>query len=205
LAEKLATSTALFPRRDGLSTARLRLFDEAVRQFGERGYHGVSVRNITDALGQKPGSIYAHVASKQQLLFELSRIGHAEHRDRLRAALLDSGSDPVEQITAIVRAHVLVHLEYPALARVANLESHHLDRNQIEAVLAVRSESELTVFDIIERGRRLGEFTVDDPYLATTAIGAMGIRVIEWWTPDSPRSAQQVADTYAEFAVKLLR
>jgi hypothetical protein len=40
--------------------------------------------------------------------------------------------------------------------------------------------------------------------LAVAAIGAMGMRVAEWWSPDLEMSIDHVADTYAGFAVKLL-
>jgi AcrR family transcriptional regulator len=196
--------SGLLPARPELSTARTRLFTTALVLFGERGYHGVSVRDITDALGQKPGAIYAHVRSKQELLFELVQIGHIEHRDRLTIAR-QSASDPVAQIRAIVTAHVLVHLEYLALARVTNGEFRFLTPEQVEAVAAIRSESQLALLDIIERGRQLGEFDVDDPFLAVTAIGALGIRAAEWWHPESGIAPQRIADGYAEFAVKLLR
>jgi AcrR family transcriptional regulator len=196
---------ALLPIRPELSPARGRLFATALVLFGERGYHGVSVRDITDALGQKPGAIYAHVQSKQELLFELVRIGHTEHRDRLRAGLESADADPVSQITAIVRAHVLAHLEYPALARVTNQEFKFLAVDQADAIRAVRSESEFMMLDVIQRGKELGEFGIADPVLATNAIGAMGIRTTEWWRADSAISPGELATTYAHFAVNLLR
>jgi AcrR family transcriptional regulator len=195
----------LLPRRVELSPARARLFATALVQFGERGFHGVSVRDITDALGQKPGAIYAHVQSKQDLLYELVRIGHAEHRDRLRGALADAGDDPESQLVAVVSAHVRAHLDYPALARVTNNEFKFLDEHQVSAVAALRSETELLMLDVIERGKRAGSFGDADPYLAVTAIGAMGIRAAEWWTPDSPVAATHVIETYAHFALSLLK
>jgi AcrR family transcriptional regulator len=195
----------LLPERPELSTARARLFATALVLFGERGYHGVSVRDITDALGQKPGAIYAHVQSKQNLLFELVKIGHAEHRDRLRAALDGAAPDPESQIRAIVMAHVRTHVTYPALARVTNNEFKFLDGHQAEAVLALRSATELMMFDVIDRGKKLGEFSIADPFLAVTAIGAMGIRIAEWWRPELPVDPDHVAETYAQFAVDLLR
>ena len=200
-----ATLTDLLPQRPELSAARMRLYSTALVLFGERGYHGVSVRDITDALGQKPGAIYAHVQSKQELLFELARIGVAEHGERIRSAHDAAGADPVEQIRAIVRSHVAVHLEFPALARVVNQEARLLETGQVETLMAVTSGSELLMLDSIERGAALGLFHVDDPFLVVTAIAAMGVRAVEWWTPDSARSARQVADTYADYAVKLLR
>jgi hypothetical protein len=32
----------------------------------------------------------------------------------------------------------------------------------------------------------------------------MGLRVAEWFEPDGPRSVAEVADSYSEFALKLL-
>jgi AcrR family transcriptional regulator len=193
------------PPRPELSPARTRLFATALVLFGELGYHGVSVRDITDRLGQKPGAIYAHVRSKQDLLFELVMIGHVEHRDRLAASLINCGPEPVARITALVRAHVLVHLTYPAMARVTNQEFRFLDEKQVAAALAIRSESELMIIDAVQQGVREGQFSVEDPYLAMTAIGAMGIRAAEWWSPKSSKSPQHIADAYAHFAVALLR
>ena len=199
-----AELVGLLPERPELSTARARLFATALVLFGERGYHGVSVRDITDALGQKPGAIYAHVQSKQQLLYELALIGHIEHRDRVRAALVAAGDDPVEQVTAIVHAHVLAHLDYPALARVTNHEFRFLDEQQVARVLEVRGEAERMFLHVVDRGRLSGAFIGDEPELAVAAIGAMGVRAAERWTPDSPISPQHIAETYARFAVKLL-
>ena len=203
--EPIVDATTLLPPMRDVSPARSRLYATALVLFGERGYHGVSVRDITDALGQKPGALYAHVASKQDLLFELVRIGHVEHRDRLRAAADAAHPDPVAQITAIARAHVLAHVAYPALARVTNQEFKFLSPEQVDAVLAVRAETELMMLDAIEAGQRLGEFTVADGYLAGMAIAAMGIRTAEWWTPESPITPDRIAGAYAEFALKLLR
>jgi AcrR family transcriptional regulator len=205
MAQSKVATLGLLPERPELSTARARLFTTALVLFGERGYHGVSVRDITDALGQKPGAIYAHVQSKQELLYELVRIGHHEHRDRLRAAFEVADPDPVSQITAIVTAHVKVHLDYIALARVTNQEFRFLDAEQVDSILGVQSESELLLLDVIERGKSLGVFGVSDSRLAVIAIGSMGIRTAEWWQPDGAVTAQHVANTYAQFAVNLLR
>lgn len=197
-------ASQVLPVGGTLTTSRRRLFSMALRLFGERGYDAVSVRDITDALDQQPGAIYAHVSSKQELLFELVKIGLEEHRDRLGGALHLAGADPAEQLRAIVRAHVTVNLDHPALARVIAHEIRSLESDQRQFVLSVRAEAENTLIEVIERGQDLGVFSQTDPYLAMTAIGAMGIRAAEWWTPDSPRTREEVATTYAEFACRIL-
>lgn len=200
----MTTATALLPPLPGVSESRRRLYETAIAQFADLGFHGISVRDLAGALGQQPGALYAHVASKQELLFELMTIGVRTHRDELKAALLDAGRNPEDQVRALTRAHVHVHVRYQALARLTNREASALTIEQSEAVAAIRRESETMFVDVIERGRTLGAFRVDDPLLAVYAIGAMGLRVAEWWTPAADRSADQIADTYADFAVRLL-
>jgi hypothetical protein len=50
----------------------------------------------------------------------------------------------------------------------------------------------------------LGAFAMPDVYLTAAAIGAMGIRVAEWWVPGDDYTADQIAETYAELALKLV-
>ena len=195
---------SLLPTGQKLTASRRRLFSMALQLFGERGYHAVSVRDITDALDQQPGAIYAHVSSKQQLLFELVKIGLEEHRDRLHDAMRVAESDPVAQIRGIVRAHVMVNLDYPALARVIAQEIRSLDREQRELALTVRAEAVSTLTEVIERGQRLGLFSETDSFLAVTAIGAMGIGAADWWAARGHRTRHDIAETYAEFACRLL-
>jgi AcrR family transcriptional regulator len=195
---------ALLPPAPELSEARRRLFEAAIVLFGDQGFHGVSVRELAAALGQQPGALYGHVASKQELLFELMTLGVRTQRDALKAALLDAGREPEQQVRALTRAHVLLHLQYQPLARLTNREARALTEEQAAAVGAVRAESEQMFFDVIERGRRLGAFRAEDPLLAVAAIGAIGLRAAEWWTPAHERTPEQIADTYADFAVRLL-
>src|SRR5438552_2192791 len=96
----------LLPPRATADGTHRRLLEEALVLFGQRGFHGVSVREIADASGIRASSLYAHLESKEELLFQLVSIGHEEHHELLRRALLEASSDPVDQITRVVRAHV---------------------------------------------------------------------------------------------------
>jgi len=199
-----AADGGLLPARSQAAGTLRRLYEVALQRFGERGYHAVSVRDLTSELGLQASSLYAHVASKQDLLADLIRLGHEEHRDQLRLAMLEAGAEPADQIAALTRAHVRVHATYPLLTRVCNRELGSLREDQRREVLAIRLDSERLFLDVIERGQRLGAFHAADAMLAVAAIGAMGMRVAEWWHPDVGVSIDALADTYAGFAVKLL-
>ena len=195
---------ALLPARAVLEGTARRIHETALVLFGQRGYHAVSVRDIAAEVGVKPSSIYAHVPSKQQLLTALVRAGHEEHRDALRASMLDDGSGPDDQLRALTRAHVLVHATYPTLTRVCNRELGSLGDEDRSEVMTIRLDAERMFLDVIERGQRMGEFGDTDPVLAVAAIGAMGMRVADWWHPEVGVEAEAVAETYAGFALRLV-
>lgn len=198
------TVTASLPEGVTLSAAKQRLFAAALPLLATHGYYGVSVRDLAAATSLTPTALYAHVGSKHDLLAELITIAFSEHRDALRRALLDAGADPADQISALVRAHVVSNASYPHLARVANRDVEALEPQTRARVLAIRGDTEALVLEVIERGTRLGVFDPVAPILAATALGAMGVRVAEWWTPSLGLPVEVVADTYAEYAVRLL-
>jgi AcrR family transcriptional regulator len=197
------TRTLLPPRATADGTHR-RLLEEALLLFGARGFHGVSVREITEATGIRASSLYAHMDSKEQLLFELVIIGHEEHHELLRHALLEASSDPVDQLARLMRAHVFLHATYPLLARICNRELQALTSENRARVMDVRNASQQLFVDVVQRGMRLGVFHVDDLWLASAATLAMGLRVAEWWSDEMGYTVEQVADAYATFAVRLL-
>ena len=195
--------TTLLPPGVELPPAKRRLYEAAMELFGRDGYHAVSIRDIANALGQHPSAIYFHVSSKRELLYELALIGHRAHFGVLRDALMDAGADPHDQLSAVVTAHVIGHMTYPSMARLTNRELGSLTAEQLGTVLAIRTQTEQIFIDVLDRGVRVGAFATEDTYLASKAIGAMGIRLPEWWSDESPRTREQIVDTYVDYALKL--
>lgn len=197
-------STGPLPERPELSPARRRLFETALEQFGRDGYNGVSVRDIARELNQQPTAIYAHVSSKQDLLYQLVLIAHEELRDRLRSALLDAGREPIDQLRAIISANIVAHLEMPDLARVSHAEHSRLTEENRAIIDVLRRDVGQLLRDIVQRGIERGIF--DPPQLDITllAISTMGVRVVDWWTPESGLSIAEVAKTHADLAVRML-
>jgi AcrR family transcriptional regulator len=199
------------------------LLETALRQFAQRGYYGVSVRDITNEVGIRPASMYAHYPSKEHLLAELMRLGH-EHllaeQDRAQAALA-ADATVADQLAALVRAGVRMGASYPMLSRVCFNELPGLSTESLTDVLALRMDWVARLSTILEQGAGRGEFRVDDTFLTSMAIGALIIRVANWYggnesgqefgpvlrpeaMPAALYSVDQVADTYADFALRLV-
>src|SRR2546422_585632 len=60
-----------------MSARRMELTRQAARLFAEKGYHGTSIGDLAEAMGVQKGSLYAHIESKQDLLYETMREGTA--------------------------------------------------------------------------------------------------------------------------------
>jgi len=203
-ARRVLASTGALP--DGASPEGTSgtILAAALRLFSEHSYHGTSIRDLAEAAGVTSATLYGHYRTKDHILAELLRIGHDHHLRALQAAVLNSGSEPADQLAAAVRAHVRVHAEYSRLAVVCNDELHALTPDLASPILALRSESELLLFNVIQRGIDKGVFRPEHDFLALAAIGSMGLRVANWFVPDGPVSVEQVADTYAAFALRIV-
>src|ERR671927_10354 len=85
-----------------MSARRSELTRTAARLFAEKGYHGTSIGDLAEAMGVQKGSLYAHIESKADLLWEVAREGAAAYHMALDAVPEDG---PVlERIRAALRA-----------------------------------------------------------------------------------------------------
>jgi AcrR family transcriptional regulator len=204
VAPRLAATTPTLPPGVLGEGARARILTAALSLFAQRGFYGTSIRDIAAAAGLQSASLYGHFPSKEQLLAEIVAVGHEEHHRRLRAALLDGGSDPVDQLRAFVRAHVLMHAEHPVLTMVSNNELHVLPPELATRALAFRQQSELLMVELVERGIALGRFAPPHPWMTAAAVLGMGIRVGNWFDPTLGLAPDEVADTYSELALRMM-
>jgi AcrR family transcriptional regulator len=184
---------------------RGRILHAGLKLFAEYGFFGTSIRDIATEVGINSATLYAHYTAKEQVLAELVLIGHQELHGRLQQALIDADADPPSQLAALVRAQVLMHTDFPLLALVANHELHALPPEAAAPALALREQSRELLLRVLQTGAARGVFAVADPGLAGVAIGSMGIRVASWFGPDQPYSREQVADSFAEYALQIAR
>src|SRR3569623_212662 len=65
-----------------MSARREELTRIAARLFAERGYQGTSLADLAEALGVQKPSLYHHIASKEDLLWDVAQAGaRAFHAD----------------------------------------------------------------------------------------------------------------------------
>lgn len=184
---------------------RGRILHAALGLFAELGYHGTSIRAIGEAAGINSATLYSHYPSKEDILASLIELGHTGLLTGLRLALAPPGLSPRDQLIALVRTQVLLHADYPLLAMVANTELHCLSPAAAQDALELREQARTLLYNVLRAGVAAGLFDAAcDPVLAGIAIGSMGIRVATWFGPDQPYTREQVADTFASYALRLV-
>lgn len=202
---RVVADTAELPVIPGLSKSKYTVLRAALELFAHKGFAGTSIRDIAEMAGMKSASLYSHYKSKDQILAELIKIGHEELLRSLRRAVMASDADPVSQLREIIKAHVRMHVEFSMLAIVVNHELHTLSGEYVSGALALRTQASELLLEVIQGGREQGVFKlVHDPLLAASAIGAMGLRVAEWYYENHRLSVGEIEQAYADFGCQIV-
>ena len=185
------------------ATTRGTVLDAACLLFAAHGYRGTSMKDIATELGVQAPSLYNHVASKQDILYEIMD----KAMDRAIAALeqaLAGVDDVAEQLRRATESLVLDFLRYPAEVTVCNNEVRSLDAGHRLAIVAKRDRYAARVRHIIEQGCRAGRFRARTPQIAAFAVLEMGNGAKSWFKPSGRYPDTYVASEYGEFALRVV-
>jgi AcrR family transcriptional regulator len=117
------------------------MFASALRLFRERGFHATSINDIGADAGVAGTAIYAHFATKQELLAEAIREGARRIRLGVTESLADRDQSAEAALENLVRAYVCVVLENADMNACYVLESRNLESDVRQPL--VRSERSL--------------------------------------------------------------
>ncbi len=186
-----------------MSARRSELTREAARLFAEKGYHGTSIGDIAEALGVQKGSLYAHIASKQDLLCETLRDGRGRVPRRARR---DPGRRcrRSEKIRLALRGHLRVVAEQLDVATVFVQEWRYLEGERREEFVAERRRYEERIRELFREGRDLGELRSDlDDGAAALLLLSAANWAYTWLQPG--RDTDELADRFFALLVDGMR
>jgi AcrR family transcriptional regulator len=175
---------------------------EAIRKAGlkliyERGYEAMSLRQLASEIGLVQGSLYNHIATKQELLFILI----SEHmRDLLHSAdlALEKPRGASERLIAFVDFHVNYHIDRKLEVFISYSELRSLEPQNFEAIVAMRREYEKKLIAILKDGAAEGEFTIADPQAMAFGILSMLAGICTWYNPKGRLSRKQISGVFVE-------
>ncbi len=185
-----------------MATRRSELTRTAARLFAEKGYHGTSIGDLAKAMGVQKGSLYAHISSKEDLLYETMRDGAAAFH-----AALDGIPDDLpatDKIRHALRGHLRVVAEQLDVATVFMREWRYLEGERREEILAERRRYEDRVRELFHEGRERGGLRtdLDDATAALLTLSAANW-AYTWLQPG--RDTDELADRFYALLVDGMR
>jgi AcrR family transcriptional regulator len=177
---------------------------EAIRKAGlkliyEHGFEAMSLRQLAAEVGIQVGSLYNHISTKEDLLYDLIRT----HMDDLfrefdiaMAAVKELG--PVERLRAFVAFHVAYHIVRKREVFTGASELRSLEPNHYEEIVALRRRYERRLVDILVEGEAAGLFRCGDAHVAAYGILSMLTGVCTWFRPHGRLSKEQVIAIYSD-------
>lgn len=177
------------------------VLDTAEQLFSEKGFKATSMRGIAARMGLKAGSLYTHVSSKDEILWEIvERIA----RMLMEAAEQNAKSEGSahEQLCGFMRSHMRIVAEHRAMASVLLMEWRELSRASNKDILGMRDAHEAFLQEILDAGVRSGEFRSEHVKWARLLILSALNWSSQWLDPEGPEPAEAVADHFFDLVVR---
>ena len=176
----------------------------AERLFSQRGFHAASVRDIADTLQIKGGSLYAHIESKDDLLWEIVSAA----ADRFFAAIgpiAQADLVPVERLKRAILAHVGVITGNLEATAVYSNEWRNLSAERRPQFAARRHEYEEIFRRMVGDCIREGTFAaLDEKFAALLILSSMNW-IYQWYRADGPMTPEEIARKLTEMIFNGLR
>ena len=185
------------------TTRRQQIEDVASALFRERGYAGTSVRDIAQALNLQGGSLYAHVASKEDVLWSIVTRA-ADRFNELVGPIAASDDPPAHKLRAMIGAHVAVVTSSQRDAAVFLHEWRLLSTERRTALAARRDAYEALFRKVIAEGSAAQAFRPLDPRLSAMAMLSALNGIATWYRPDGALTAEEIADHHADLFLHAL-
>jgi AcrR family transcriptional regulator len=180
------------------------IVETAAGLFARQGYRGTSMRDIGRAVGVHAGSLYVHIASKEDVLYEIvNSIMRQSEQDM--AEVLSRGGTATEQLREIAVRDLTLIGENRERATVFFHEWRSLGQERQEAVIASRDRWETGLRSVISRGVESGEFRLVDVRIAGIALTSMLNWAYVWYSPEGELTPEQLAGQFTDMLVTGLR
>jgi TetR/AcrR family transcriptional regulator, cholesterol catabolism regulator len=177
------------------------IYSTARSLFRERGYPATTVRDIAREMNMQAGSLYAHIESKEDVLWEIVNRAADQFLDAAEP-IAASDLPPTAKLRELVRAHVGVVATNLAEATIFLHEWKFLGEERQQKIAERRNHYESLYRRVVEDGIASSEFAPTDPKMATLLVLSAVNWMPQWYNPAGPLSPAQVADSFSELVLK---
>lgn len=199
---KVANDRSFEEAREGKANRRSEILNAAGQLFSRQGFHATSMRDLAKAVNLQGGSLYAHIQSKEEVLFEL--VNRAADEFLSSAEAVPSDLSPREQLERLVRGHLEVIVRELDNATVFFHEWKFLNPELQRQITARRDAYEAHFRRVIEAGAQQGQFQVEDVRLATLFVLSALNWTYHWYRPGGKLTLEALSSHYCKLIFRTL-
>lgn len=190
--------------RDGKSRRRLagqirheQIVLAATKLFREKGYHGTTMQDIAEAVRLQKGSLYLHIASKDELLFQIVSTG-VERTLRELEEIYKLPLSPADKLKEAVRYHIGFTASEKDVLGVLLEDSKHLSLGRRKLIAGYLKRYEQVFESLVEEGMRCGEFRSMDVKVVSFAFLGMCNWLYRWYSKAGRLGPEQIANIFVD-------
>lgn len=161
----------------------------------------MSLRQLAARVGLQPGSLYNHIATKQDLLYDLIHNHMVTLLERIDAEL-DGIEHPLDRLKAFIAFHLTYHIERKREVFIGSAELRSLEPRNRKKIVALRRAYEDRLSGILETGAARRLFKIDDVPVTTYAILAMLTGICTWYDPKGRVSRKELIDIHTRLVLQ---
>jgi len=173
-----------------------RLIDTAAELFWEKGFAATTTREIAAALRIQQASLYYHMASKEDLLYQI--FGSSLHQFLTDVpAAVQQVPDPRERIRVLIGVHLATLLRYQKRNMTMLTELRALSARHRAEVVELRERYAAFVRSTLEDAQANGGIRSDIPaaYLSLALLNMLNWAA-RWYRENRDPSPDQVAELF---------
>ncbi len=178
-----------------------RIFDATLKIGNEKGFHAMSMRDLSEETGLSMGALYAYFSSKENLMVMLQRNGRDSFQQILEQSV-DKDASPLENLRTVIKTHLFMSEAMQPRFYFTYMEGKNL--NKVEKKVAVEHEllSDGILVKILQEGQKQGIFKPQNHSLTTALIKAT---LNDWYLKRWKYAKLNVSvDDFAEYLLSII-
>ena len=149
-----------------------RIFAATLKIGNDKGFHAMSMRDLSEETGLSMGALYAYFNSKENLLVMLQRNG----RNNFQTFLMNCVSEdkgPKQNLRMVLKTHLFMSETMQPWFYFTYMESKNLNKEERKIAVDFELYTDQIIIDILHQGEKEGVFKEQNHDLTAAMIKAM--------------------------------
>ena len=183
-------------------TSKERIIKAAAELFADRGYHAVGMTDLQQAVNLGRGSLYHHISSKEELLFDIVKLYIFELAEEAEVAR--GIKDPIKRLQALGSGLVEKITSHQAELTVCFREVQSLTEDRHKEVLGLHTKYEKVWKETYLEGAKSGVFREYDGIVLKGLLGMFYYSYL-WIKPGTKLDTKTIADHLNDLSFRMLK